>query len=244
MKKLSTCILACMLFSCSSEQNKAHALVEKTIARHGGAHLIGFRIAFDFRGRSYTAERTRSGYRYTRAFDSPEGRVVDYLVNSTEFVRTLNGDTVQVADTMEVKYISSVNSVLYFAQLPYLLNDPAAIKTYAGRSAINERPYHAVKVTFREEGGGKDFDDKFIYWIHPEDFTLDFFAYSYETDGGGVRFREAINRTETEGIVSQDYVNYEVPIGTPLPDIPKLFDAGKLKQLSIIRNENFTVEKL
>ena len=79
-------------------------------------------------------------------------------------------------------------------QLPFGLNDPAVIKEYLGQKVINQQLYEKVKVTFLQENGGKDFEDVFVYWIHAESKTVDFLAYSYLTDGGGVRFRQAINR--------------------------------------------------
>jgi hypothetical protein len=143
-----------------------------------------------------------------------------------------------------VKYTSSVNSVLYFVQLPYLLNDPAVIKSYEGTQKVLGETYDVLKVTFRPSGGGEDFQDEYRYWFHEKTHLLDFLAYNYETDGGGVRFRKAYNRSERGGILFQDYVNYEVPVGTPLQKIPALFEAGKLKELSRIVNTDIQVERL
>ena len=57
-------------------------------------------------------------------------------------------------------------------------------------------------------------------------------------NGGGVRFRSAYNSRNVGGIIFQDYVNYKAEMGTPLGDLPKLFEQGRLKELSKIDTEN------
>jgi hypothetical protein len=39
-----------------------------------------------------------------------------------------------------------------------------------------------------------------------------------------VRFRTAFNTRVIDGLTFQDYINYEAPIGTPLKDLPKLYE--------------------
>ena len=70
-------------------------------------------------------------------------------------------------------------------------------------------------------------------------------AYSYSVNDGGVRFRSAYNPRTIDGIRFQDYINWEAPVGTPLKDLPALFEKDKLKELSRIetvdvRNLNAT----
>ena len=72
----------------------------------------------------------------------------------------------------------------YFAQLPYGLNSPAVQKKILGEATINGNTYYEIEVTFSKEGGGIDFEDRFVYWIHKENFTVDFLAYRYATNGG------------------------------------------------------------
>ena len=78
---------------------------------------------------------------------------------------------------MMVKYISSVNSVHYFAHLPYGLNDKAVNKKLVGDAEINGMPYYQLKVTFSQNGGGTDHHDEFLYWIHKENFTIDYLHF-------------------------------------------------------------------
>jgi hypothetical protein len=71
---------------------------------------------------------------------------------------------------------------------------------------------------------------------------MDYFAYSYESDGGGIRFREAINPRKIGGILWQDYVNYKPADETvSLDTLESMFISGTLEKLSEIKMENITV---
>jgi hypothetical protein len=122
------------------------------------------------------------------------------------------------------------------------LQDPAAMKSYEGLTTINGKDYYTIKVTFKQDGGGEDFDDEFFYWFHKESFLLDYLAYNYTTEGGGVRFRQAYNRQTIDGFVFQDYVNYKPSDkATPLDLLPELFQDGKLIELSRIENAEIKI---
>ncbi len=217
-------------------------LINASIQAHGLDNLTGKQIEFDFRDKHYTLLRELTEYTYTRSFQDSSGMIQDVLINSQGFFRTVNGDTAGLSKDRASKYLNSVNSVLYFVQLPLPLNDAAAIKTYQKDQEINGKEYHQVEVRFSQEGGGKDFEDIFLYWFQQETYTLDYFAYSYLTDGGGLRFREAINRRTINGIVFQDYINYKPKSNeSGLYDLPDLFKKGKLTELSRIENTNIQV---
>ncbi len=234
-------IILLIAAACSQPTPDAQRLVDESIEAHG-ANLQGKTAEFDFREKHYTVSRGKHAFTYTRLWqDDSLGFVEDILVNSARFTRKINGDTVPVTDEWVEKYTSSVNSVLYFFQVPYVLNDRGAIKNYDGDYIIKNEPYDCVRVTFSEDGGGEDHEDVFLYWIHKERKTVDFFAYSYLTEGGGVRFREAINRRKIEGFVVQDYINYEAEKGTALNALPGLFEEGKLRELSRIENTNVSI---
>ncbi|MCP4458070.1 MAG: hypothetical protein GY816_08615 [Cytophagales bacterium] len=244
MKKLGYMSILLIGFACSTHvphEFDAQALIDQAIFAHG-ANLSEKKVSFDFRDRTYTLRRGKGSYTYIRAWqDDSLGFVQDILINSKEFTRFQDGDSVALDDEWAAKYASSVNSVFYFFQIPFVLNDGGAIKQYEGKFEISDEPYHAVKVSFSENGGGEDHEDLFMYWIHKEFSTIDFFAYSYTTDGGGVRFREAINRRKAGGLLIQDYVNYEAEKGTPLKNLPELFEQGNLKVLSRIENTKVKV---
>ena len=118
------------------------------------------------------------------------------------------------------------------------MKDKSVNKKHVGKTSIKEKNYDVVQVTFDKEGGGKDHDDQYHYWINDETHLIDYLAYNYTVNKGGVRFRSAYNTRSIDGIIFQDYINYKAPVGTPLINLPKLYEADQLKQLSLIKTEN------
>ena len=169
--------------------------------------------------------------------------ILDLLHSKNGFQRTLAGEKVALSDSIALIYSESLNSVLYFFRLPLSLKDPGAIKTLMDTEQINGRTYQKVGVYFTSENGGVDHQDTFRYWFDKEIKTLDYLAYQYHTNAGGVRFRVAINRRAIEGLVFQDYENYTAPKNTPLHDLPKMYEEGKLELVSLIANDSITLIK-
>jgi hypothetical protein len=225
----------------NTSTGEAQAIIDKAIAAHGGKRFEQLEIAFDFRDRHYTASRQNGQYTYTRSFSDSTGQVKDVLTNSG-FTRTINGQIKKLpADRVEA-FTASVNSVIYFALLPFGLNDPAVKKELLGTVTIKQIPYYKIKVGFKQEGGGTDFQDEFLYYINQKTSTMDYLAYTYATEGGGIRFRQGINPRKIQGILFQDYINL-APAGTiDFWQIEKLFEAGELKEFSRIELENLQVK--
>ncbi len=210
---------------------------------HGSKLINGQQVDFTFRGRQYTGIRNGGTFKYIRAFRIEGGDSIRDVLHNTGFYRMLNGEQIALPRRDSAAYSNSVNSVLYFAYLPYNLTDPAARVRFIGTSNIQGEPYEKLLVTFRQEGGGKDFEDEFVYWFHADKHTLDFLAYNYLTDGGGARFRKAINPRTMGGIRFQDYVNYAPePDNREVSRFDSLFQAGQMKELSRIELENISVQ--
>jgi len=232
------------LYSCDS-RTEAEKIVDDSIAAHGGDVFSTSLIEFDFRNIHYTIFKTESEFEYIREFSDSTGMVKDVL-NNSGFVRTVNGARIDTLDQEWIgKYSRSVNSVAYFAFLPYGLNDASVVKTYLGETTLNAKNYDLIKVTFQQEGGGDDFDDEFLYWIGKEDNFIDFIAYSYNTDGGGVRLREVTDVIEVGGIRFQNYLNLKPEDkNTRVEKIQDLYVSGDLELLSEIILENIEVKPL
>jgi len=245
-KHLLLIVVSILLFaSCSTDQNDPQKIIDRAINTHGGSLFEESEITFTFRDRVYTSKRKGGDFELTRFFEDASGAAVkDYLSNEG-FMREVNGELVEVHDTMANKYSNSVNSVIYFALLPYKLNDPAVIKEYLGEDTIKGEPYHEIKVTFKQEGGGDDAEDVFVYWIHQENYTMDYLVYEYHVDGGGVRFREAKNIRTVGGIRFADYNNYGTEeVVQSLQEYDDLFEQDKLNLVSEIILEDVKVSKL
>jgi len=229
------------LFSCQRSPD-AQKIVDQAIEASGGALYENSIMQFDFREHTYLLELkegVKKRMSRTKLTDSTE--VIDF-VGKDGFSRLINQKEVQVPDSMAFKYTESINSVIYFALLPYQLNDPAVKKTYLGKKELKGETYHKIQVTFSEKGGGVDFQDVYVYWFDVKDFSMDYLAYSFEVNGGGYRFREAYNQREVGGIQFADYINYkpkEDP--TSVADLDVLFKNEKLEQLSRIDLKSISV---
>lgn len=238
-------VVACGPSSDSSEiQHPATPgeFIEASVAFHGGTAYDTSMISFIFRDKAYEGTWNNGAYQFNRSFEQDSQLVKDVLSNES-FERMINGQAVEVPDTMVAKYGSSVNSVWYFALLPFRLLDPAVQLHRLGESSIRGKAYHKVEVTFTAEGGGEDFEDVFVYWFDKEDYSLDYLAYSYAEDHGlGIRFREAFNPRRVGGILFQDYINYKAdPALYDVQELDAAFSEGKLDTLSMIVLENVEV---
>ncbi len=176
---------------------------------------------------------------YTRSFVDTSGNdILDVLTNDG-FQRRTNGRATRLSPKQDSSAREALNSVIYFAFLPRWLADEAAVREYEGLDTLRGRAYHRVRVGFRQNGGGVDFSDHFLYWFDVDDSSLDYLAYSYATNGGGVRFREAFNTRVVSGIMVQDYRNYAAePEGTySLEEIAGAWSSGRLELLSTVSLE-------
>jgi len=220
--------------------DKADSLVVETIAAHGGELYDKAHYGFTFRDKKYTFHNKKGRFTYSVTSQEDNQEIKDVLETGT-LTRTIDGSITNLTPKDVAKYTEALNSVVYFVTLPHKLNDAAVNKSYEGRTSIKGRDYDVLTVTFDQKGGGIDHDDEFRYWINTETKTVDYLAYNYETNDGGVRFRSAYNPRTVGGIRFQDYINYEAPVNTPLNQLSELYEAGKLKELSRIETEDVHV---
>jgi hypothetical protein len=231
---------AAMFWSCDSSQR----IVDKAIAAHGGDRFERVKIEFDFRGRHYTSTRNKGTFSYTREFSDSTGDIKDVLTNNS-FRREINGGIAKIPEERAKAFSNSVNSVIYFALLPFGLNDPAVKKTYVGETMLRNKEYHVIRITFDQQGGGKDYEDVFLFWIQKESFRVDYFAYSYKSDGGGIRFRVAVNPRIIEGILFQDYNNFKPKEDSvTLDQMQEMYEQNQLEKMSLIKLENIKVKQI
>jgi uncharacterized protein DUF6503 len=241
--RLLVILIPFTLFTCASlsKVQKADTLeqkiIDKSIEAHGGKLYESAHYTFDFRDTKYSFKHQNARYEYTSDRSKNDRDVHSYLSND-QFIKTINGDTLQLSDKDNIRYGNTLNSVIYFALLPYRLNDPAVIKSYKGTCKISNQAYHAIEVRFTEEKGGTDHEDVYYYWVNQTTNTMDYFAYNFHVNGGGVRFRKAFNARMVDGIRFQDYENYSAEIDTKLGDLPAIYEKGELKLLSKIELEN------
>lgn len=236
--------LALISVSCQEKKDSltAQEIIDKTIEKAGASRYKNASIEFKFRDHTYKSSRKGGEFQLERSITDSTGKYRD-VINNTGFRRFINDTLATVPDSMVVRYSSSVNSVHYFAHLPYGLNDRAVNKKLAGETVIKGEPYYKINITFQQEGGGADHHDEFMYWIHKEKFTIDYLAYKFLVNDGGIRFRAAFNPRVIDGIRFVDYMNYTISnFNTKLEDLDKLYEQGKLEMLSTIKTEVISVE--
>jgi len=235
--------LLIVFISCSTPPS-GQEVVDRAIKASGVKKLKNAEASFKFREITYLYQYRNGQYRYTRIQkDSVRNEVKDVLLNSG-LNRFVNDSLINIEAKQKTAYSASVNSVIYFAFLPLWLNDAAAIKEYVNEVTMKGQSYHKVKVTFDSEGGGEDHEDVFYYWFDTEDSSMDYLAYSYnEEDGKGVRFREAYNVRNVNGVIIQDYRNYKPKEENnfELNTIDQAFLDNELELLSVIELENVKV---
>ncbi|MFD2516288.1 DUF6503 family protein [Salinimicrobium flavum] len=244
MKKLSLLLLFILMISCQSNEEEltADRIIDKAIAEAGGEKYNRSIIEFDFRKNHYTSKREDGLFVFTRTMKDSLGKFKDVLTNDG-FTRHREGREVELSDSLATVYSESVNSVHYFVQLPYGLDGPAVNKELLGEDEIDGKHYYEIRVTFNQEGGGTDHEDVYMYWIEKEKFTIDYMAYRFYVNDGGIRFRVATNPRVIEGLRFVDYDNYKTDdLDTPLENLDELYEAGKLTKVSEIKNENIKVK--
>lgn len=221
----------------ASPQSKAEKILAKALKAHGGKKYDKAHYEFIFRKKKYTFHNEGAKYTYTVTYQK-DGKINVNELGNDGLIRKVDGKLVTPSEREYNSYVGGLNSVVYFATLPHKLYDPAVMKSYVGETTIKGKRYEVLEITFREEGGGPDHDDEYYYWINKETNRIDYLAYNYQVNSGGVRFRTAYNPRVVDGILFQDYVNYKAAVGTPLSDLPGLFEKNQLKELSVIATEN------
>ncbi len=238
---LYLCISFFIVAGCQPKQD-ARSIIDEAVRAHGGDAYLNKRIEFDFRQFHLVLEQQDGRFRYTRTHRDSTNQLIEEVLTNDGLTRTRNGQR-QTLDTAQTnKYSEAVNAVSYFVLLPSKLNDPAVLADYVGESQVDGQTYHKIRVRFRAEGGGNDYQDTFFYWFNQQTHTMDYLAYSE----GGPRFRKAINPQTVGGIRFQDYINYkgDEKDTTSVGNYDRKYVARQLPELSRIEQKNIRVEVL
>lgn len=226
-------------FSCFAQKTidkKAQKIIQECVAAHGGKNYKNVDVSFDFRTFKIRIKSKGSEFQYERTMQDSLKRNVHDVLNNVGFTREINNEKQALSQKDMDKYREGVNSVAYFVLLPYKLMDIAVNSAHVGTMTLDNQTYDKIKVWFDTEGGGKDHEDVFCYWINQKTHMLDYLAYT----NGGPRFRKAMKRHTVNGIVFQDYENYEILDKTLRTDeYGKAFVEGKAQLLSVIEQTNY-----
>ncbi len=245
MKYISLLFFIVLMASCGKDTEKltANDIVNSAIENAGGKRYENAIIEFDFRNRKYKSTRDGGKYQLERLMIDSTGNKIHDILTNEGLIRKVNDTIISLQDSLVVPVGNSVNSVHYFVQLPYGLNADAANKELIGKDSIAGREYYEVMVTFSENGGGTDHEDEYIYWIDTQNYEVDYLAYNFLENGGGVRFRKAFNHRLIEGLRFVDYENYKFhDPSISLKDLDSLYEKRELELLSVIETKNIKVK--
>lgn len=234
-------------YSCKEHKNpislSAQEIVDKSLLVSGGEKYDSSTFSFEFRNRIYVLERTDGKKVLKRIQKNDTLDIVDVKTNNG-FERFVENRLTQLPDSVSNAYANSVNSVHYFAYLPYGLNDSAVKKAFLGEISIKGENYYKIKITFSQENGGDDFDDVYIYWFNQSTFEPDYLAYEFHVNDGGLRFREAYNKRVVNGIRFVDYYNLKpIDKNQSIYQIDSLYIKDELELLSKIELTNIKVNQ-
>lgn len=246
MVKIGVVLVLVFALGCKEQTVKklsTQEIVDQSIVVSGGELYKTSTVSFDFRGRTYTSGKDGKQFVLKRTLKNDTVHLLD-IRSPKGFQRFENGDLIALSDSLSNVYANSVNSVHYFVQLPYGLNDPAVHKELLGEVEIKGKSYYKIKVTFDQKGGGDDFDDIYVYWFNKNTFKPDYLAYKFYVDGGGMRFRQAYNERYVNGIRFVDYKNLKpIESAAQILDIDSLFNNNKLQLLSKIELNTIRVRQ-
>ena len=173
---------------------------------------------FRFRDRMYRYQRTGGAFSYERWWiDTTSLDTMRDVLHNDGLVRFANGVEVELEAKKATAYSGSVNSVIYFAFLPWALLDPGVEARYLGRDTIKGRALDQIEVGFAAAPGHEGHDmheDEYLYWFTPDTHELAYMSYSH-ADGKAPRLREPYNVRKVGGVTIRDYRNYHTPDNEP-----------------------------
>ncbi len=221
-------------------------IVDRAIEHHGGDAYTASETRMTLCSRAGCSRITAitDGWDYdlevTARVGDGERRV--RITNDT-VEQWIDGETVEVPAERRQQLRDWVMARVYFAFLPYRLNDPSVLKQDLGIEEWEGRELHRVRVTF-VPGSSTDAEDVFLYWLDPASGRLEQFAYSFTRGEGGLRFRRAFNYRRVGGILFFDQENLGVDgPGFSVDEIDPEFVERRMRHVSTVELRDISVRR-
>ncbi len=239
-------LLALLALPAAGQESARPAIVDRAIEHHGGELYRHSETELDLCSKSgcfdVLARVDGDRWAYTVEGRSGDSRL---RVHSADDALTVHRDGVEeaVAADKRQRFRDWAMARVYFCFLPYRLNDPSVRKQDLGPVDWEGRRLHKVKVTF-EAGTSTDADDEYMYWFDPDTGRLEYFAYSYETGGGGIRFRRAVRHRRIGGLLFFDQENFGIDgAGLSVDAIDPAYVRDAMRHISTVRLEQIEVRR-
>lgn len=223
-------------------------IVDRAIEFHGGPVYESSESSLTISSRSGSfglRVRMDGGrYEYTVSGETRDGQARIVEVTNDSVAVTIDGEPQNVPAEDEQRWRDFASARVYFAFLPYRLNDDSVFKEDLGLERWDGRDLHKVKVTFAA-GSSTDADDEYLYWFDPESGRVEQLAYSFAGNPGGLRFRRGLNYRRVGGILFFDQQNLGVEgEGLRVDRIDPAFVADTMREVSIVRLSDLDVVAL
>lgn len=227
-------------------------IVETSIDFHGGDVYRRSRIALTLTSLSGSsrieAELDGGLFDYTvtaPATGEPQRRV--RFTNQGGSNRTLDwrdGGWVELDGRAAARARSWLIGKVYFPFLPFRLADPGVHFRHLGTEVWDGRPLAKVKVTFSPHSD-PEADDEYLFWFDPDTGRMEQFAYSFQSGGGGLRLRRAVDYERVGGVLFSDQENLGVDgPGHTVDQVTPAFAAEHLEPVSSVELSDVEVEPL
>ncbi|MEM8963237.1 MAG: DUF6503 family protein [Acidobacteriota bacterium] len=222
-------------------------IIDRAIAFHGGDLYSASIVDLELCSKSgcnqirSVVDGDRYGHTVTATVSGKERRV--RITN--DLTQAWENDTpVDVQDFEVQDWRDWAMARVYFAFLPYRLRDPSVRVEDRGVVDWEGGRRHEVRVTF-EAGSSTDASDVYRYWFDPKSGRLEAFAYSYDGNTNGLRYRRAINHRQVDGILFFDQINLGIEgEGLSVDDIDPTFIETKMREVSRITLDKIEVRPL
>lgn len=155
----------------SEEEEKGNALLDKTIAAHGGMEAWK-----SFAGLEYNlSDNGKMVYQLTQIKDRRAYlKSKKYEVGFDGKVAWAKPDAKEVSGKSAAFYY---NLDFYFIGVPFLLKDPGVHAFYEGQTVVGDKAFETLKITFGE-GVGFTPEDVYYLYIDPDTHLLEILTYS------------------------------------------------------------------
>ncbi len=221
-------------------------VVDRAIEHHGGEVYGHSETELDLCSKSgcfhVVARIDGDRWAYAVSGKSGDSRL---LVRSTDQELTVrrDGRPEPVTADKEQSFRDWAMARVYFCFLPFRLNDLSVMKQDLGPVDWDGRRLHKVKVTF-QTGTSTDAGDQYMYWFDPETARLEYFAYSYDDNGGGLRFRRAVRHRRIGGLLffDQENLGADGP-GLSVDAIDAAYVRDSMRHVSTVRLEKIQVTR-
>lgn len=210
--RLAIALLLCSLLSAPVAFAEPPAIVQKAIDFHGGEAYQQSRTQLDMCSKSgcFHVSSTVRGDQFDYEVSGLNRDThVKVRMSNDSIERWFDGQPSPMPEGREQTYRDWAMARVYFCFLPYRLGDPSVRHKDLGLVDWEGRQLHLVEVSFKP-GSSTDANDMYRYWFDPESGRLELFAYSYEGEPGGLRFRRLVNHRQEGGILFFDQENLGV----------------------------------